>query len=52
MSSHISMINPYLAAAYIATWTIHITYLVILARKYSRLRREIQEIESKPRGEN
>jgi hypothetical protein len=46
------MINPYLAAAYIATWTIHITYLGILARKYSRLRRQIEKIETKPGAEN
>jgi len=32
----------YLIAAYIATWAIHGTYLVILVRKYSRIRREME----------
>ena len=31
----------YLYAAYIATWIIHGTYLGILVRKYSKLRREM-----------
>jgi CcmD family protein len=35
----------YLYAAYIATWVIHGTYLTILVRKYSRIRREM---ENKP----
>ena len=35
----------YLYAAYAATWIIHITYLGILARRYSRLRKEIQELK-------
>ncbi|HEX4426973.1 MAG TPA: hypothetical protein VH079_16360 [Terriglobales bacterium] len=39
--------NPYLCAAYIATWTIHITYLGIVARRYARLRREIKELKPK-----
>ncbi|MGH9500713.1 MAG: CcmD family protein [Terriglobales bacterium] len=34
----------YLYAAYIATWTIHIAYLAHLVRRYSRLKREIQEL--------
>jgi hypothetical protein len=42
--------NPYLSAAYIATWTIHITYLGILARRYARLRREIEELKREPRA--
>jgi len=33
----------YLYAAYIATWAIHGTYLVILARKYKKIRREIEK---------
>ena len=37
----------YLYAAYAATWIIHITYLTILARRYSRLRKEIQEMKQK-----
>jgi CcmD family protein len=34
----------YLYAAYIATWAIHGTYLSILVRKYSRLRREMEKL--------
>jgi CcmD family protein len=34
----------YLYAAYIATWAIHGAYLVILVRKYSRIRREIAQL--------
>jgi CcmD family protein len=32
----------YLYAAYIATWVIHGTYLTILVRKYSRIRKEME----------
>jgi CcmD family protein len=35
----------YLYAAYAATWIIHIAYLGSLARRYSRLRKEIQELK-------
>lgn len=35
----------YLYAAYIATWVIHGTYLLILARKAARLRREIENLK-------
>jgi CcmD family protein len=40
--------NPlhYLYAAYIVTWLIHGTYLYILARKASRIRREIERLKS------
>jgi CcmD family protein len=34
----------YLYAAYIATWAIHGTYLVILARKYGKIRREMDSL--------
>lgn len=34
----------YLYAAYLATWVIHGAYLTILARKYTRLRREMDGI--------
>ncbi|HTF43214.1 MAG TPA: CcmD family protein [Terriglobales bacterium] len=37
--------NPYLCAAYVATWVIHITYFAILARRYSRLQREIEKLK-------
>jgi len=33
----------YLYAAYIATWVIHGTYLTILMRKYSRIRKEMEK---------
>jgi CcmD family protein len=36
--------NPYLFAAYAATWLIHIAYLGSLVRRYSRLKREIEEL--------
>ncbi len=36
--------NPYLFAAYAATWIIHITYLGIIARRYSRLKNEVDEL--------
>jgi hypothetical protein len=37
----------FLYAAYAATWIIHITYLGILVRRYSRLRGEIQDLQRK-----
>ena len=37
----------YLYAAYIATWAIHIAYLAILVRRYTRLRKEIDELRGK-----
>jgi CcmD family protein len=39
--------NAYLYGAYAATWIIHITYLSILARRYGRLRKEIEELQKK-----
>ena len=38
----------YLYAAYIATWVIHGTYLTLLVRKYSRIRRALTK-GSEPR---
>ena len=35
----------YLYAAYIATWIIHGTYLLILARKAARLRRDVEKLK-------
>jgi CcmD family protein len=35
----------YLYAAYIATWVIHGMYLVILARQYSRVRKEMESLQ-------
>ena len=37
----------FLYAAYAATWIIHITYLGILARRYTRLRSEIEDLKKK-----
>jgi CcmD family protein len=37
----------YLYAAYIATWVIHVGYLGTLLRRYSRLKREIQEFNGR-----
>lgn len=34
----------YLYAAYAVTWIIHITYLVTVSRRYSRLKREIEDL--------
>jgi len=36
--------NPYLFAAYAVTWIIHIVYLATIRRRYSRLKREIDEL--------
>jgi CcmD family protein len=35
----------YLYAAFIATWVIHGTYLTILVRKYSKIRREMERLK-------
>ncbi|HEY7354358.1 MAG TPA: CcmD family protein [Terriglobales bacterium] len=35
----------YLYAAYIATWVIHGSYLAILVRKFTRVRKEIAELK-------
>jgi len=37
----------FLYAAYAATWTIHIVYLLTLARRYSRLKKEVDELSKK-----
>jgi CcmD family protein len=37
----------HLYAAYAATWIIHISYLVILVRRYSRLWTEIEDLKKK-----
>lgn len=37
----------YLYAAYIATWAIHGTYLLILLRRYSRIRREMERLKKR-----
>jgi CcmD family protein len=35
----------YLFAAFVATWVIHGTYLAILVRKYSKIRREMERLK-------
>jgi hypothetical protein len=35
----------FLYAAYIATWAIHITYILVLARRFSRLKAEAAELK-------
>jgi CcmD family protein len=35
--------NPYLFAAYVATWVIHVAYVTTIVRRYSRLKREGRE---------
>jgi CcmD family protein len=37
--------NGYLFAAYAATWIIHIVYLGTIVSRYSRLRREIEDLK-------
>jgi len=37
----------YLFAAYAATWIIHVFYLTTLVRRYSRLRKEIEDLQRK-----
>ena len=41
------MNNGYLFAAYAAAWIIHIAYLSTLVSRYSKLKREIQELKKK-----
>jgi len=43
------MRNGYLFAAYAVTWIIHIVYLGTIVTRYSRLKREIDELK-KPGG--
>ena len=43
------MKNGYLFAAYAVTWIIHIAYLSTIVSRYSRLKREIEELQ-KPGG--
>lgn len=37
--------NPYLLAAYVLTWAIHIGYLLFLSGQASQLRKEIKDLE-------
>jgi len=39
------MRNGYLFAAYAVTWVIHITYLATIVRRFSRLKREIEQLK-------
>ena len=40
MSNH-----GFLISAYVAVWVIHVAYIVYLASRYSRLRREIEDLK-------
>jgi CcmD family protein len=40
----------YLYAAYIATWAIHGAYLIILVRKYKKIRREMEKFKKVASG--
>jgi CcmD family protein len=37
----------FLYAAYTLTWVIHILYLITVVRRYSRLKREVSELNRK-----
>jgi CcmD family protein len=37
----------YLYVAYGATWTIHVIYLITVMRRYSRLKKEVDELTKK-----
>jgi len=37
----------FLYLAYTVTWAVHIIYLGILVRRYSRLRKEVEELNKK-----
>lgn len=37
----------FLFAAYTLTWVIHILYLITVVRRYSRLKREVSELNRK-----
>lgn len=41
--------ESFLYLAYAATWAIHIGYLSTLVRRYSRLKREIEELQRSKR---
>ena len=43
------MLSSFCIAAYIATWVIHGFYLGTLVRRFSRLRREMKELEGSSR---
>ncbi len=37
----------YLYTAYAATWAIHVVYLVTVVRRYSQLKKEVDELNRK-----
>ena len=37
--------NGFLYSAYVAVWVIHVAYLLYLGSRYSKLRREIEDIK-------
>ena len=42
--------NPFLFAAYAATWIIHIAYLAIIASRYAGLKREAADLQNNPQN--
>ena len=41
--------NGYLLAAYAATWIVHIAYLANLVSRYSRVKKEIEDLKKNQR---
>ena len=41
--------NGYLLAAYAATWIVHIAYLATLVSRYSRVKKEIEDLRKNQR---
>lgn len=41
--------NGYLLAAYAATWIVHIAYLATLVSRYSRVKKEIEDLKKNQR---
>jgi CcmD family protein len=39
--------NPYLLAAYVVTWVIHIGYISTILTRYAKLKREILALKKK-----
>jgi len=39
--------NGYLLAAYVAAWLIHIAYLGTIVSRYSKVKREIEELKKR-----
>lgn len=37
--------NPYLFAAYVVTWVIHVAYISTIVSRYARLKKEIAALK-------